>query len=148
MLFLDIWPDASQIFGLLTTLFWVWMLIDCIRNNRLTHKGLWVLFILFTHGLGALVYFFTRGPWLWIYQWAQRPAPIYQSPPPAPKPARESFPSYEQGYQSQAQTEHQDPVRSFGEQQYKQPSYSPSSLQPQYEEPQITYPEEPPLQQH
>ena len=148
MLFLDIWPDASQIFGLLTTLFWVWMLIDCIRNNRLTHKGLWVLFILFTHGLGALVYFFTRGPWLRIYQWAQRPAPIYQAPPPAPKPARESFPSYEQGYQGQAQTEHQDPAPRFEEQLYKQPSYSPSSLQPQYEEPQIAYPEEPPLQQH
>jgi hypothetical protein len=143
MFFLDIGPDASQIFGLLTTLFWVWMLVDCIRNNRLTHKGLWVLFILFTHGLGALVYFFTRGPWLWIYRWAQQTPPFYQASP-APKQVQETYPSYEQGYQAQEQ----QPVRRFEEQVYEQPSYSVSPLQPQYEEPQIAYPEEPPIQQH
>lgn len=45
---------------LLVTAFWLWMLIDCLSNTSLrgTQKVLWLLFILFTHILGAIVYFF------------------------------------------------------------------------------------------
>jgi hypothetical protein len=50
------------IFGLLSIAFWIWMLIDCITketdvgNNRL----IWVLVIVFTGAIGALIYFFVR----------------------------------------------------------------------------------------
>ena len=45
---------------LLACIFWIWMLIDCIGNNRLSssQRIVWVLVILFLHGLGALIYFF------------------------------------------------------------------------------------------
>jgi hypothetical protein len=48
------------LFALLVFIFWLWMLIDCIKNNRLdsTQKIIWVLVIVFLNGLGALIYFF------------------------------------------------------------------------------------------
>ena len=38
--------------------FWVWMLIDCIRNKSLNddERIIWTLVIVFTHALGALIY--------------------------------------------------------------------------------------------
>lgn len=47
-------------FILLGFAFWVWMLIDAIRNPALTdgERVAWVLVILFLHCLGALIYFF------------------------------------------------------------------------------------------
>ncbi len=144
----EIGAATSQIFSLLVTGFWIWMLVDCVRNNTLRHKWGWFIFILFMHVVGAAVYFFTRGPWPKIYQWAQWTPPTYQAPRPTPKPTptRETYPTYEQGYQAQAQ--HYDPAPRPQEQWNEQPSSSASPLQPQYEEPQIAYPEEPPLQQH
>jgi uncharacterized RDD family membrane protein YckC len=40
--------------------FWIWMLIDALRNKGLsdTEKLVWVLVIVFLHFLGALIYFF------------------------------------------------------------------------------------------
>jgi hypothetical protein len=40
--------------------FWVWMLVDCLQNPRLegAEKIVWVLVIIFLHGLGAILYFF------------------------------------------------------------------------------------------
>ena len=37
--------------------FWVWMLIDCIRNKSLSdnERILWTLVIVFAHALGALI---------------------------------------------------------------------------------------------
>lgn len=50
--------------GLAALAFWTWMLIDCIRNEP--HEGhdrlLWVLVIVFTKIVGALIYFFVRRP--------------------------------------------------------------------------------------
>jgi hypothetical protein len=45
--------------------FWIWMLIDSIRNESLVgnEKVAWVLVIALTHFLGAIIYFFAgRGP--------------------------------------------------------------------------------------
>ena len=44
----------------LVFIFWIWMLVDCLQNPRLqgTEKLIWVLVIIFLHGLGALIYFF------------------------------------------------------------------------------------------
>ncbi len=40
--------------------FWLWMLVDCLKNQALqgTEKIVWVLVIIFLYTLGALGYFF------------------------------------------------------------------------------------------
>lgn len=45
--------------GLLAFVFWIWMLIDAIKNPALSsvQKIIWVLVIIFLHALGALIYF-------------------------------------------------------------------------------------------
>ena len=46
---------------LLTTIFWIWMLIDAAMNERdTTDKVVWVLIVLFLHFIGAAVYYFAR----------------------------------------------------------------------------------------
>ena len=49
---------------LLASIFWLWMLVDCAMNPRLsdTEKIVWVLIVLFTHFIGAVVYFFVARP--------------------------------------------------------------------------------------
>lgn len=44
--------------AVLLFIFWIWMLVDCIRNERLTdtEKVVWALVIIFLHALGALIY--------------------------------------------------------------------------------------------
>jgi len=46
--------------GLLSFVFWIWMLIDCIKNEGISEnaKIAWVLVIVLTHFLGAIIYFF------------------------------------------------------------------------------------------
>jgi hypothetical protein len=46
-------------FGVLAFVFWIWMLIDAIKNPSLdgTQRIVWVLVIVFLHALGALIYF-------------------------------------------------------------------------------------------
>lgn len=38
--------------------FWIWMLVDCVRNRRLSESEriIWVIVICLTHWLGALIY--------------------------------------------------------------------------------------------
>jgi hypothetical protein len=47
------------IVGLVFFAFWVWMLVDCIKSKALSdgEKIAWTLVIVFTHALGALIYF-------------------------------------------------------------------------------------------
>ena len=54
-------------FGLITllgTVFWIWMLIDCAMNepSEGNDKVVWIVVILLTHLLGAIIYFFVRRP--------------------------------------------------------------------------------------
>ena len=44
--------------ALISFIFWVWMLIDCIQNRALSEgeKIGWTPVIVFTHALGALIY--------------------------------------------------------------------------------------------
>ena len=50
-----------EILGLLATIFWIWMIIDCATHERnTTDKIVWIIIIIFTHFLGALIYFFVR----------------------------------------------------------------------------------------
>lgn len=46
------------------TIFWIWMLVDCATKepNHGNDKIVWILVIVFTHLLGALLYFFIRRP--------------------------------------------------------------------------------------
>ncbi len=46
------------LFGLLIFAFWIWALVDCIKNNRLsdTEKIVWVLVIILLNALGGLIY--------------------------------------------------------------------------------------------
>ncbi len=50
--------------ALLAMGFWVWMLIDCATKESTigNDKLIWVLIILFTHLLGALLYCLIRRP--------------------------------------------------------------------------------------
>lgn len=46
------------------TIFWIWMLVDCATKepSQGNDKIIWILVIVFTHLLGALLYFFIRRP--------------------------------------------------------------------------------------
>ena len=47
-------------FGLLAiggTIFWIWMLVDCLQR-RFKDKLIWVIVLIFTHLLGAILYYF------------------------------------------------------------------------------------------
>jgi hypothetical protein len=54
----------SVLLGCLATVFWLWMLIDCLsyEPSQGNDKILWVLVIVLTHGLGAVLYYFIRRP--------------------------------------------------------------------------------------
>jgi Phospholipase_D-nuclease N-terminal len=49
---------------LLVCFFWIWMLVDAIRNRGLSdgEKIGWVLAIIFFHFIGSLLYFFIGRP--------------------------------------------------------------------------------------
>ncbi len=51
-------------FGIAGTVLWIWMLIDCAVNEPSTgnDKIVWILVIVFAHGLGALIYLIARRP--------------------------------------------------------------------------------------
>ncbi|HYW80616.1 MAG TPA: PLD nuclease N-terminal domain-containing protein [Thermoguttaceae bacterium] len=50
--------------GLLGTVFWIWMIVDCLSNESSegNDKLIWMLVIVLTHLLGALIYFLVRRP--------------------------------------------------------------------------------------
>ena len=52
------------VLGVGGTILWVWMLIDCATKepSEGNDKIIWMLVILFTHVIGALIYYFVRRP--------------------------------------------------------------------------------------
>lgn len=50
--------------GLALLIFWVWMLVDCATKepSQGNDKIVWILIIVFTHWIGALIYFLVRRP--------------------------------------------------------------------------------------
>jgi len=50
--------------GLATTVFWVWMLVDCLtkESSEGNDKLVWAAVIFFLHLLGAVLYYFVRRP--------------------------------------------------------------------------------------
>jgi hypothetical protein len=158
-----------DIIPILTTIFWVWMLVDCITNKKIKggSKICWLLLLFFTHIIGAVIYFFVasseRNPITAFNYYSQRltqffkqnapqPTPTpqsyhyreyqqgYQQPQPTSSP--QSYPEYQQGYQAQQPPQSQPPIYN---EQPQAPLYTPR--QPEYEEQlTISYPEMP--QQH
>ena len=49
---------------LLGTIFWIWMIVDCATKEpaQSNDKIVWILVIIFTHWVGALIYFLVRRP--------------------------------------------------------------------------------------
>ena len=50
--------------GILGTIFWIWVLVDCAtkESKEGNDKIVWILIIIFTHWIGALIYFLVRRP--------------------------------------------------------------------------------------
>jgi hypothetical protein len=59
-LFLCIFPFLA----LAAMAFWIWMIIDCAINepSQENDKVVWMLVIILTNWIGALIYFFVRRP--------------------------------------------------------------------------------------
>jgi hypothetical protein len=125
------------VLSLLGTAFWIWMAVDCIMNKRLSdmQKALWVVLILFTHFIGALIYFFVarqeqaKQP---PYQYYEQTRTTYHFDPPQP------YRSYEQGYQA-------PPAAARQHYNTAPPPSSPEQAQRSpldYEQPQAMYPHE------
>jgi hypothetical protein len=155
-----------DVISIATTIFWFWMLVDCITNKKIKggSKVCWLLLIFFTQFVGAVIYFFVasseKNPitaFTYYYekltqffkQHAPQPTPTpqsyqyreyqqgYQQPQPTPPP--QSYSEYQQGYQAQ------QPQSPISDEQPQPPLYTPR--QPEYEEQlTISYPEMP--QQH
>lgn len=51
---------AAVFIGILLFVFWLWMLIDCLKRDFKGNydKIVWVLVLIFLHILGALIYYF------------------------------------------------------------------------------------------
>ena len=136
---------------LLTTVFWIWMLIDCLFHKRIKYG--WFIFIFFTHIVGAVIYFFlacsNRNPVDALAYYIQRLTGIAKPPkskfvPPKPrKPSPQApitYTPYQHGYQSQSVVPIPPPVY-----QEVPPLYDSQS---EYEQPTTTYPQMPPQQMH
>ncbi len=101
-----------SLFALIAMIFWIWMIVDCARNSRLqgSAKVVWLLVIILTNWVGALIYFFARRmrnriPHSQWYGWqGQQPnqPPVYYQPSKPPTyyqpPTSEPYHEYQQGY--------------------------------------------------
>jgi prolipoprotein diacylglyceryltransferase len=49
---------------LLSSVFWIWMIVDCATNEPVNSndKIVWLLVIILVHFVGALVYYLARRP--------------------------------------------------------------------------------------
>ena len=63
--------ELTMIFHLLivalvlgASVFWVFMIIDCATKEAASgnEKLIWILIVIFTHWIGALIYYFVRRP--------------------------------------------------------------------------------------
>ncbi len=50
--------------GLVVMAFWIWMLVDCAtkESDQGNNKLIWILIIVLTHWIGALLYLLIRRP--------------------------------------------------------------------------------------
>jgi len=43
---------------LFASVFWVWMLIDCLKRKKFEDKLVWIIVLLLLNFLGAILYYF------------------------------------------------------------------------------------------
>jgi uncharacterized membrane protein len=55
---------AFLVVSIVTTAFWIWMLVDCATKDQQERRSqiTWIIIIALTHFIGAVVYFFVRRP--------------------------------------------------------------------------------------
>lgn len=55
---------AFVVVPIVTTAFWVWMLVDCATRDQQERRSqiIWIIIIALTHFIGAVVYFLVRRP--------------------------------------------------------------------------------------
>ena len=144
--------SIGPLIGLIGTVFWIWMLIDCLnRAKARPHRGWLFLLILFTNWIGALIYFFVfvfpfnkllQSPPLQPPHDVQQKPFIYYTPH---RPTSQPYQDYQQGYQPRS-------VPTPAPQQINTPDSQEDSLQSyypisdDYEEPHSSYTELPPQQ--
>ena len=46
----------------LGTIFWLWMIVECATQERDPDRVVWIIIIVFTHVIGAALYFFVQRP--------------------------------------------------------------------------------------
>lgn len=138
----------------ITTIFWIWMLIDTLLSKRV--KFFWFFLILFTHVIGAVIYFFMacshRNPADALAYYIRRLSGVTKQKPAKPTstskqkprtvPQSPSYTPYQQGYTAQPPTPLYSETPLYQE---APPSYNPQS---EYEQPTTSYPEMPPQQMH
>ena len=136
--------------GVVGTIFWILMLIDCLNRAQARPQRAWLfVLIFFTQWVGALIYFF-----IYIFPLSK----FLQSIPTPPQSTQQkplnyytpstppSYQEYQQGYQPRivpTPTPTQNNVLYYSPEDAQQTSYPTSD----YEEPHATYPEMPPQQQ-
>jgi len=52
------------VIGIAGTILWIWMIVDCATKepSEGNEKLIWILIIVLTHWIGALIYLFVRRP--------------------------------------------------------------------------------------
>lgn len=72
----------TSIFAIAALIFWIWMLVDCATKepSEGNDKIVWILIILLTNLLGAIIYFVARRPKR-LYESGYRSTPTMKGPP-------------------------------------------------------------------
>ena len=54
------WSPVTLIVVVVLGVFWLWMLVDCLKRNfkKDNEKLVWVIVLLFAHLIGAFLYYF------------------------------------------------------------------------------------------
>ena len=62
--FIALFGLVPLVIGVAGTVFWIWMLIECLTKEPSTgnDKLIWALVIVFTHVVGAFIYLLVRRP--------------------------------------------------------------------------------------
>ena len=62
--FVIIMPLIVFFMGIVGTILWIWTIIDCVTRERSegNEKLIWILIIVLTHWIGALIYLLVRRP--------------------------------------------------------------------------------------
>lgn len=57
-------PLLFLIVGICGAIFWIWMIVDCATNEKSdgNDKLSWILIIVLTNWIGALIYYLARRP--------------------------------------------------------------------------------------